>query len=194
MSLFDQINKTARQVAKLGLSKIGINIHDSDLPRDPDTDDRDLFDFFLHSFDSRKKPQPLPPIPEDLQNAAFAWAETYCGDNDELRRTIQEFLKIPENFALRNTNDLSSIQKELIELLKLHQVLLDPPGTPKDTLPALQKIAVAQKRKCCNLLRKASAQIDTDDPQTWLNEMNSRLQRFDLEIAADPYLTIRTLA
>ena len=194
MSLFEQLNKTARQVAKIGLSKIGINIPDSDLPRDPDTDDSDLFDFFLRTFDSRKKPQPLPAIPENLQNAAFEWAENFCGDNDELRNTIKEFLKIPENFALRNTNDLTSIQKELIELLKLHQVIADTPQNTNDTLSALQKIGIAQKRKCCNLLRKASAQIDTDEPQAWLQEMNSRLQRFDLEINTEPYLTLHTIA
>lgn len=194
MSFLKQINKTARQVAKFGLSKIGITLSDVEVPEDPDLEERDLFDFFSDTFDTRKKGQPLPAIPQNLQQNALAWATPFCGENHELCQKIADFLKQPENFTRRDIQNPDSIQAELIELLKLHQVVQTMPDTPADTLAALQKIAVAQKRKCCNLLRQASAQIDTDDTQTWLDEMNSRLQRFDLKITSAPLLSIHTTA
>lgn len=194
MSILKQINKTARQVAKFGLSKIGIKLPDVEVPEDPDIEERDFFDFFQRTFDSRKKDQPLPQISQALQTRALEWATPYCGNNDELRQKISDFLKIPENFALKNIHDIDSIQEELAEYLKLHQVIQEMPPTTADTLPALQRIAIAQHRKCFNLLRQASAQIDTDALPEWLQKMNERLQRFDIEITSEPFLSLRTIS
>lgn len=181
MSFLTEIKNKARDLARDGLEKAGFTVHD--LPDDIDNS-KDILDLFLEKSGKKdESSERIEAIPPEQRESMKKLLYPLCGDNSEMRTSIDEWLEHREEVIAFQPEIKEAtpdqIRKEGLDLL-LHAGLIQHAG--EDGLSAIQNISRAQNRHVSNLLRMASYQCLSESLEDWITRMNEKLERFGLVI------------
>lgn len=192
MSIINEIKRKIRSAANDGLKKMGIPVYESGA-EDDEYDSRDIIDIYRDLYGKGAVSTKVDDIPESWIPELKKSFLPIAGLNPDLTKSLETWIEHrSEMITYQKDNKTVSrplIQKEGIELCTRLGLMATLSG---NNLEAIQKIASAQNRPVRNLLRIASGQCSSDSQEQWIEQMNQKLERFDLCIfrVGENYLTL----
>ncbi len=186
MSILEQLRKSARSAAREGLERLGKSLSSSKTSNEKDyASPLDFLNNYRNIVDKSAEINPAMPVPESMFQLIDAEILPFCGQNDAVRETLKTWKDdrrtlFPDITAEDLTMEIA--KAEAIEIIRRAELAAAIPETPDLWLETAQNIAKAQGRMIFNLLLQCHRQCQSDDFQSWMEQMNERLARFKYEI------------
>ena len=182
MSFLTKLKKTAENVARNQLNKLGITLPANEMPEDDDTADRDIVDIYC---DIVQKTQAgsfhADPIAPEMRETLSQNIMPLCGSNEMLKDTVRNWLDHRDETRTEEPLPATPeiLRGEALDMLRAASVIQTPSENWEE---ALMDAARAQFRPVINLIHQMARQFSSDQTTEWLPEVNRRLARYRLAV------------